>query len=173
MNPLAWSFRAQFASGFLICTGLIAFAIFTQFQYGLEPCPLCIFQRIAYFILGLLFLMGALHAPNGKPGRRRYGLLGMLAAGVGFGIAARHVWIQLRPPQHDFGSCAPPLSFLSEQMGPFEVFRTVLTGTADCSEVTWRLFGLSMPMWSLICFVVLAAWALYAGFKRRGPRRLF
>lgn len=70
-------------------------------------------------------------------------------------------------------SCGPPLSFLSETMGPFEVFRTVLTGTGDCGNIDWRFLGLSMPMWSMVWFVGLALWALYAGFKHRGPRKLF
>ena len=48
MNPFRWSFRAQFLAGFLGCAALIAYAIYTQLYQGLEPCPLCIFQRIAY-----------------------------------------------------------------------------------------------------------------------------
>ena len=62
---------------------------------------------------------------------------------------------------------------IDETMGPFEVLRTVLTGTGDCGNVDWRFLGLSMPMWSLVWFLLLAAWALYAGFRARGPRKLF
>ncbi|MBN8799588.1 MAG: disulfide bond formation protein B, partial [Stenotrophomonas nitritireducens] len=62
MNPLRWSFRAQCLLGFLACAGLLAFAIWMQLEMGLEPCPLCIFQRIAFAAVGLAFLLGALHA---------------------------------------------------------------------------------------------------------------
>ena len=55
MNPLRWPFRAQFLLGFLICAGLLGYAIFLQLKMGLEPCPLCIFQRLAFAALGLLF----------------------------------------------------------------------------------------------------------------------
>lgn len=172
MNPFRWSFRAQFALGFLICAGLLGFAIFMQLQEGLEPCPLCIFQRIAFAALGVLFLLGALHGPRGSGGRKVHGVLAFLAAAVGAGIAGRHVWVQVMP-RDEMSSCGPPLSFLSEQMGPFEVFRTVLTGTGDCGNIDWRFLGLSMPMWSLVWFVLLALWALYAGFRARRRHPLF
>ncbi|HBK46082.1 MAG TPA: disulfide bond formation protein B [Xanthomonadaceae bacterium] len=172
MNPFRWGFRAQMALGFVICAALLAYAIFLQLHQGLEPCPLCIFQRIAFAALGVLFLLGALHGPRGSAGRRGYGVLAFVAAAVGAGIAGRHVWVQVMP-RDAMSSCGPPLSFLSEQMGPFEVFRTVLTGTGDCGNIDWRFLGLSMPMWSLVWFALLAVWALYAGFKRRGPRKLF
>lgn len=172
MNPFRWGFRAQFLLGFAICAALLGYAIFMQLHEGLEPCPLCIFQRIAFAALGVLFLLAALHGPRRSGGRSVYGLLAFVAAAVGIGIAGRHVWVQVMP-RDVMSSCGPPLSFLSEQMGPFEVFRTVLTGTGDCGNIDWRFLGLSMPMWSLVWFVALALWALYAGFKRRGPRKLF
>lgn len=70
MNPLRWPFRAQFFLGFLICAGLLGYAIFLQLKMGLEPCPLCIFQRLAFAALGLLFLIGALHGPSNRPAYR-------------------------------------------------------------------------------------------------------
>ena len=166
MNPLRWSFRAQFLLGFLVCAGLLGFAVFMQLQMGLEPCPLCIFQRLAFVALGAAFLLAALHGPRGGAGRAAYGVLAFVAACVGAGIAGRHVWV-LVMPQDAMSSCGPPLSFLSETMGPLEVFRTVLTGTANCGDIDWTFLGLSMPMWSLVWFIVLALWALYAGLRKR------
>jgi len=166
MNPLRWNYRAQFLLGFLICAGLLAYAIFLQLKIGLEPCPLCIFQRLAFAALGLLFLIGALHGPREGAGRGTYGVLAFIAAAVGMGIAGRHVYVQLLPK--DMGSsCGPPLAFLSETMGPLEVFRTVLTGTGDCGNIDWQFLGLTMPMWSLVWFVLLAGWALFASFRKR------
>ena len=96
--------------------------------------------------------------------------LAFIAAAVGIGIAGRHVYVQLLP--QDMGSsCGPPLSFLSETMGPFEVFRTVLTGTGNCGNIDWQFLGLTMPMWSLVWFVVLALWALVVAFRRPARHR--
>ena len=126
-NPFRWSFRAQCLSGFAICVALIGFAIYSQLQWGLEPCPLCIFQRIAFTALGLVFLIAGLHAPRGAVGRGVYGGLGFLAAAVGIGIAGRHVWLQLYPPP--IPACGAPLDFMRETMSTASVIRKVLTGT--------------------------------------------
>ena len=57
MNPLRWSFRAQFLLGFLLCGGLLGYALFVQFVQKIDPCPFCIFQRLAFAALGLMFLL--------------------------------------------------------------------------------------------------------------------
>src|SRR5690606_25853713 len=93
-NPLRWAFRIQCFAGFAACALLIGYAVFLQFSAHLEPCPLCIFQRIAFAALGLVFLLAGLHAPRGAGGRRGWGALALLAAAAGIGIAGRHVWLQ-------------------------------------------------------------------------------
>ncbi|MGI8560471.1 MAG: disulfide bond formation protein B [Luteimonas sp.] len=164
-NRFSRTFRAQCLSGFAICAALIAFAIYSQLQWGLEPCPLCIFQRIAFAALGLVFLVAGLHAPRAAAGRRAYGVLGFLAAAVGMGIAGRHVWLQLNPPP--IPACGPPLDFMRETMSTTNVIRRVLTGSGDCGNVDWTFLGLTMPAWSLLWFVLLGLFVLYAGFRRR------
>ncbi|MEN1942196.1 disulfide bond formation protein B [Luteimonas sp. MJ174] len=168
MNPFRWSFRQQCLSGFAICAALIGFAIYSQFAWGLDPCPLCIFQRIAFAALGVVFLLAGLHAPRAAAGRAFYGVLGFLAAAVGMAIAGRHVWIQYNPPE--LPACGPPLSFLRETMSAANVIRKVLTGTGDCGTVDWTFLGLSMPAWSLVWFVLLAAFFVFAAFRWRGRR---
>lgn len=166
MNPLHWSFRARFLAGFAACIGLIGYAIWTQLYGGLEPCNLCIFQRVAFALLGLVFLVGGLHAPHGAVGRRWYGLGAFLAAAIGIGIAGRHVWVQSLPADL-VPSCGPPLGFLQESAGMLGMIKKVLTGSGSCGTIDWTFLGLAMPAWSLICFIVLAAWALHAGFAGR------
>ena len=89
MNPLRWTFRSQCLLAFAVCAGLIGFALYSQLHTGLEPCPLCIFQRIAFGAVAVVFLIAGLHAPAGRGGRRAYGLLALVAAGIGAGIAGR------------------------------------------------------------------------------------
>lgn len=164
MNRL--SFRSAYLLGFLICAALIGFALFSQFQWGLQPCPLCIFQRIAFAALGIVFLIGALHAPKGAGGRRTYGILAFIAAAVGIGIAGRHVWLTHLPPDQ-VPHCGPPLEFMMETNALTDVIRKVLTGSGECAKVDWTFLGLSMPAWSLLWFALLAVWALWAAFRRR------
>ncbi|MFP3813167.1 disulfide bond formation protein B, partial [Bacillus sp. SIMBA_005] len=73
MSPARWSFRALFLTSAIVCFALIGFAIYSQLAWGLEPCPLCIFQRLAFAALGVVLLIGGLHAPRGVTGRRVYG----------------------------------------------------------------------------------------------------
>lgn len=165
MNPLRWSFRKQCLLGFVACAGLLAYAIYLQFAEQLQPCPFCIFQRVAFAVLGLVFLLAAMHGPRKPGGRKAWGLLGGLAALAGAAIAARHVWVQMYPPQ--IPACGPGISFMVEQRGWLGTINKVLTGSGDCSDIDWSFLGLTMPMWSLLWFVLLGCFALWAGHLRR------
>ncbi len=168
MNPFAWSFRAQFLTGFLACAGLLAYAFYVQFVEQIEPCPFCILQRLAFATAGLLFLLGGLHAPRGANGRKTWASLVFLANAVGAGIAARHVYVQLNPPE--IPSCGAGLNYMLETQSWLGVVRKVLTSYGDCSVIDWTFLGMSMPAWTLVCFVALAMFAVYAGFRRRRAR---
>lgn len=165
-NPARFSFRIQFLLGFLACAGVLAYAIYVQMHDRLEPCPLCIFQRIAFAALGLVFLVGALHAPRGRLGRRGYGAAALIGSFVGIGVAGNHVRLQHLPPD-EVPACGPGLDYMLDAMPISGVVRRVMTGSGECANVDWTFLGLSMPMWSLLCFVVLAAWAAYAAFRQR------
>ena len=166
MNPFRWTFRAQCLLAFLVCAGLLAFAVYMQLKVGLVPCPLCIFQRIAFTATGIVFLVAGLHAPRGAIGQRIYGALALIAAGIGVGIAGRHVWLQHLPPDQ-VPSCGPGLDYMRELMPLTSVIRKVLTGSGECARVDWTLLGLSMAEWGLVWFVLLALWAAWIMFRRR------
>ncbi|MEO6518667.1 MAG: disulfide bond formation protein B [Pseudoxanthomonas sp.] len=166
MNPFLWSFRRQFLLGFMACVALVAYAIWTQLYGGLEPCNLCIFQRVAFALLAVVLLLGAVHSPTKQGIRRRYGVAAFVAAGIGIGIAARHVWVQSLSADL-VPSCGPPLGFLKESVGVLGMIKKVLTASGSCGTIDWTFLGLSMPVWSLVCFITLALWALYAGFSAR------
>jgi disulfide bond formation protein DsbB len=164
MNPLHWSFRTAFGFAALVVAALLGYAYYAQFELGLEPCPLCIFQRIAMIALFIVLLAAALHAPRGR-GRRVYGALAALAALSGVAIAGRHVWLQHLPPDQ-VPACGPGLDYLLDTFPLGETLRKVFTGSGECAEVHWRFAGLSMPEWTLVFFVLLLAGALYYGFRR-------
>lgn len=165
MNPLRWSFRQQALLGVAVCVGLLAYAIYLQLVEQLQPCPFCIFQRVAFAAVGLVLLLAAVHGPKTVGARKFWGVSGALAALLGAGIAARHVYVQMVPPE--IPSCGPGISFMVEQRGWLGTVNKVLTGSGDCSNIDWVFLGLTMPMWSLLWFVLLGAWALYIGWVRR------
>ena len=140
---------------FAICVGLMAYALYLQHGTGLEPCPLCVFQRLAVIGLGAVFLVAALHNP-GATGARGYGLLAGLAALLGIAVAGRHVWLQHLPPD-EVPACGPGLEYMLEEMPLGEVLTKVFSGSGECAGVDWAFLGLSMPSWVLIWFVILGA----------------
>ena len=158
--------RAWFLTLALGCFGLVAVGMELQHLLRLSPCPLCIFQRVAFAALGVAFLLGGLFAPRGAGGRAFWGVLALVAAAAGIGIAGRHVWIT-HLPADQVPSCGPPLSFMMEANPLTDVITKVMTGSGECAKVDWTVLGMSMPAWSLLWFLLLAAWAAQAAFRRR------
>lgn len=166
-NPLQWSFRSLMACGALICFTLIAYAYYLQTVKGLEPCPLCIFQRVGFMIVGAVMLLAALHSPE-RVGRRVYGLLASLAATAGGSVAARHIWLRHLPPDQ-VPACGPDLAFMLEAFPLGKTLKTVFTGSGECAKFDgWSFIGLDMPSWALIAFVGFFALSVFAGFVARG-----
>lgn len=162
--------RRLFLFIFLTSAGLLAFALYLQAVKHLLPCPLCVVQRMAYWLVGLIALLAFLHNPQ-TLGRRLYSGLVALFAIVGGAVAAHHIWIM----QHTTpGGC---------RISPEEVFLNALplaqwwprmfAANGDCALVSWEFLSLSIPHWSLLFFVLFAVLAVYlfrAAQAGRGSR---
>jgi protein dithiol:quinone oxidoreductase len=154
------------AAGFAACAALLAYALYAQFHLGLDPCPLCIFQRIGVALLAAVFLAAALHHPRGR-GRYGYALVIALAALATAAVAARHMYVQSLPPG-SLPSCGAPLSVLLKFMPLGALIRKVLTGSGECITVNWRFLGLAMPAWVLIWALLLGAAGVVGNLRREG-----
>ena len=152
-------------AGFLCCAGLLGFAWYVQGMLGVDPCPLCIFQRLGVAVLGVTFLIAGLHAPRGWGGKIYGALLALIALATA-GIAARHVWIQ-HLPEDQVPSCGAGLSFMLEEFPLGDVIRKVLTGSGECHQVNWTFLTLAMPTWVLLAAAALGALGVYANFGAR------
>ncbi|OGT79570.1 MAG: hypothetical protein A3H91_15555 [Gammaproteobacteria bacterium RIFCSPLOWO2_02_FULL_61_13] len=168
--PLSFkSARALYAALAAVCIGLLGFGYYLQYFAGQEPCPLCIFQRIAYFVVACVGLVGAIHAPKG-PGRLGYSGTILLSALVGLAIAGRQVWLQ-HLPADKVPECGPGLDYMLEVFPLGDALRMVFAGSGECAEVTWTFLSLSIAEWSLICFLMIAAVAMLHGWNSL-PRRV-
>jgi protein dithiol:quinone oxidoreductase len=152
--------------GAAACAALLVYAYYAQYVMHLEPCPLCIFQRVGIFALGVIFALAALHDP-GVTGRRVYAVLLDLAAMATIGVAARQLYIQSLPPDA-VPACGASLDFMLRVFPLNEVLVKVLTGSGECAKVDWRFLGLAMPAWVLIAAAGLGAFGVWANV-RRGP----
>ncbi len=158
--------RKLYLFGFLVCTGLIAVALFMQYGLGFDPCPLCIFQRIAFIFIGLFCLLAALHNPGqGGTGNKFYSVLIGASALTGIGLSLRHSWLQHFPP--DTVECGAGLDYWLETLPVGEIIQKILTGSGECSEVVWKFIGLSIPEWTAIMYTGFLLFAVYLWRKRR------
>jgi disulfide bond formation protein DsbB len=150
--------RAAFALAALVCAALIGYALYAQHVLGLEPCPLCIFQRIAVIVCGVIFALAAIHNP-GRTGAIVYAVLGAFAAAAGAAISMRHVWTQSQPPA-ELTACAPGLDYMLETLPFSEVLSKVFLGRGDCATIDWNVLGVSMPGWTLVFFLAMLVGSL-------------
>jgi protein dithiol:quinone oxidoreductase len=159
--------RAANSLGFLACAALLGYAYYAQYVLHLEPCPLCIFQRIGVFMIGIAFALAAAIDPVSW-GRRLYAAGIALAALATVGIAARHLYIQSLPPD-SVPACGASLDWMLKVSPLPQVIAKVLSGSGECAKINWRLLGLSMPGWVLVTALCLALWGLWANLRRRPP----
>lgn len=153
--------------GFAACAGLMTAALVLQYAEGLEPCPLCILQRIAVMLLGAVFLLAALHNPAAV-GRRIYAGAALLVSFGGAGIAARHVWLQHLPPEA-VPPCGPGMDYILDTFPLGKALGIILRGSGDCAAVDWTWLGLSIPGWTLVAFVGFCVLALFLLLYRFPP----
>ena len=154
-------------AGAAACLAMYAFALYTQYYENLEPCPLCMFQRIGVVALGMAFLAAAIHNPRRGGAWVYAGLTGALAL-VTVGVAARHVYIQSQPPG-SIPACGAPLNVLLQMFHPWQVVVKVLHAGGECAVINWTFLGLSMPAWVLFCALILGGAGVIANIPRRPP----
>jgi disulfide bond formation protein DsbB len=156
--------RMGYFLGFLASFGLVGLALWIQQEYSLDPCPLCISQRMAFMALGGLFLLAALHNPTGR-WRIVHGVLQVAATVVGALIASRHIWIQAHP-EEVMEECGAGFDFMVENFPASQTIQLIFNGSGECAAIDWTLFGLTIPQLSLIAFIGMAIYALILAAKK-------
>ncbi|WFF38614.1 disulfide bond formation protein B [Moraxella nasibovis] len=148
------TYRAINALLVLLATTATAIAIgYLQLTVGLDPCPLCIFQRIGLWVMGTFALLSLVFNPKSKAVRLLLWLGSMAGALWGLGVATRHTWLHYSPSA--VPSCGPGLGYWVETLPMSEVLTVVLAGNGDCALIDWTLLGLSIPAWTMILFIVI------------------
>jgi len=150
---------------FIICSSLLGFGLYLEHAVGLEPCPLCIFQRIAYIVVGLFALIGAIHNPQ-KLFDRIYAGLILITSLCGAGIAGRQIWLQ-HLPEDKIPECGRGLEYKLAAFRFTEALRMILSGSGECAEVQWTFLSFSIAEWSIVCFTCLIIASLAVLIRRK------
>ncbi|WGZ92400.1 MAG: disulfide bond formation protein B [Candidatus Thiothrix putei] len=160
--------RPHYLFVFVFCLALLGAALFFQFVMGLDPCPLCILQRMAMIGIGLVALLAFLHNPTGLVDKVYGGLL-VLVGLFSVGVALRQVWL-LSLPSEEAASCGPGLELWLDRfiaaLPQGQVTEALLRSSAGCDEVSWSIWGLGMPQLTFPVFIFFAFYLIWLFFKR-------
>ena len=171
MAPVSERIRANQLSsaGFAIAAlaaATLAGAWYFELVLGLEPCLLCLDQRIPYYIAIPLGIALGVAARSTR--FERVARLGLLALGavmlVGAGYGAYHAGIE-------WGFWEGPASCAAAAPGaPVGDILSSLKATArvvPCNEAAWRFLGLSLAGYNVLIAGGLAALAFWAALTRK------
>lgn len=144
-------------------------SLLLQYALGLEPCPLCIMQRLSVLLVALCLSMWCWRAYHGKGYRQTFwagASLSLACCGLYFSL--RQVWLQSLPPEQ-VPACMPSLSVMLDFLPWQTIAKTLLFGAGDCAQQGFLIAGWSLAAWSSLYFVVVLAclWGLY--FRRWHP----
>jgi disulfide bond formation protein DsbB len=136
--------------------GLMLAALYFQHVQGLDPCPLCVAQRVFVIIIGLLGLLAFLHNPASVRTRGIYLAVCLVTLTGGIATAGRHVWLQSLPPDK-VPECGPGLNYILDNFPLSDALGLIFKGSGECAKVDWSFLGLSMPGWLLLIFTIMFA----------------
>ena len=158
------------AAAVIVILGCLAVATVFFFQYVLLilPCPLCLEQRIAFYVaipLAGLLMLGAQHGAS-----RKVLLLGFLAIALvmlwNSGLAAYHAGVEWKlwagpndcsGPINAFGNAKDIMNQLHDRIS-----------LVRCDEAAWRFLGISLAGYDVPLSLLLAAVAAWGAWSLRG-----
>lgn len=155
--------RAWFAALALGSFGLVAVGLELQTLLRLAPCPLCIFQRLLYLVIGCVALFGAAW----PAGRLLWSALLAAAALFGVGVAGYQTWMQAFPELATECGYADPnlIERLVDWLGMANPGLFLATGF--CASRDWEFLGLSMANWSVLLFAGIVGYVFLCLVRKR------
>lgn len=147
------------------CAALEGTALYFQHGMGLQPCVMCIYERLALLAILIAGIIGFL-APRFFLTRWLALLLGLFGAVKGLTLAIKHTDYQLNPAP--WNTCSPFLDF-PETLPLDKWFPNLFAAGGDCGKISWEFLGLIMPQWLIVIFAfytIALGLMILAQFKR-------
>ncbi len=150
----------------VLCLALLGGALYLQYAKGEDPCPLCIIQRYFFILIAVFAFAGATR--GGWRGIALFETLIAIVAAAGIGTAARHLYIQLHP---GFSCGFDALQPVVDGLPPAHWLPSVFKVAGLCETVYPPIFGILLPGWALIAFVLTFVPVVASLWSRRTRRR--
>jgi disulfide bond formation protein DsbB len=138
----------------LMTGGLLFGALVMEHAFDMAPCPLCLMQRIWFFVAGAFAFASLLHSPRWGI----YPLCSVAAACIGGGFSIRQLYLQ-NLPADQVPACGPDMAYMLDAFPLSEVLIAMTQGTGDCAESV-PVLGIEIPAWALLGFAAIIAAAI-------------
>ena len=152
--------RSLFFMAFTAGALALGASYYLEYAVGLTPCSLCLVQRLFLTLLTACLRAGGGARPSTVSGCRSIGWLRWAASLGGTTAAWRQVLLQ-SDPLLQLANCSPDSETLFSRLPWLCATVRMFNGSADCAEISWTLFDLSIPEWSLLFFVAVSILAVY------------
>lgn len=156
------SYRQLQNTMLLLTVFVLTFSFYMEFIHQLKPCPLCLMQRFCAVTLGLTCVVG--FAFQALRQVKIIALIQCIIAILGLYFSGRQLWLQSLPVEQAV-QCMPGLDVLMHYFSWPVILKSFFWGTSDCSQVDWRWFGISIPIWSGMYFVLIFLVTTYLNSK--------
>ena len=140
---------------------LITVAYFMEYVMELKPCILCQLQRVSLVLVAFFSLLGFCHKNFSLGVFKLYLSFILLSILLGVYLSSRQLYLQNLPVEL-VPNCVPDLNYLLDTLPIFEVILLALQGDGNCAEIVWSLFGISIPGWTLLGFLLLFCYTMVA-----------
>ncbi len=166
---------SQRCFGFLFLANLFALlsALSIEHWLHIEPCPLCILQRIIVLAMIVISLFSMWLA-------YRHKILGAICHTLmtfllfsNLLVSARYIWIQNLPLTEAPPACGASVEYLMQIMPWLDLLKMILTGSGECQKVTFAIFNISFATWTSAYFLLMTClylFALFRLYKNHSPR---
>ena len=143
--------RGLYFFGLIAVSLLLGAGYYLEVTTGLTPCPLCLFQRGLFLLLGVFFLLG-LFLSSKRVGRAFSNFFLMLTAIGGIVFSGRQVFLQ-HAASSAAHECGVSLQYMLHVLPLREVIQNVFAGGVTCAERGWIFLSLDMAEWALLSFI--------------------
>ena len=156
--------RLTYFYAFLSIVGIFALALYLEYFKGVNPCPLCILQRVFLGALGITFFIGFVFAKT-RLRSIMIGISSVVFSLCGALLAGRQAWIQYLPANQS-ADCGVSLQYMLHVLPIDQVVKKIFQGTAECSRVDWSFLSLSMAQWSLVSFIIFGIFSAWQATRK-------